>query len=364
MIKKNKWNLLLSSIVILLPAVFGLFLWNKLPEEMTTHWGIDGNANGWMNKGATIFVLPLILLAVHWLCVLVSAKLPGGEEQNPKLMGIMLWIIPIISLAANGTIYAVTFGKEIDPVFFVFPLIGILFIVIGNYMPKSKRNFTMGIKIKWALQNEENWYATHRFSGKIYVAGGFFLLACMFLPTAAALWAGGIALVALVLIPVIYSYAYYKKQVKAGTYKADPLPNLNTKAVKIITLVTVPIILVLVAVLMFTGKVEVSYAETGFAIEASFWSDLTVEYDAITDIQYREEGVPGSRANGVGSARLLVGLFQNEEFGNYTRYTYTGSKPCVVLNVEGKILVINGTDEAATKEIYETIQGKLIQEQN
>lgn len=359
MIKKNKWKLLFSSLVILLPIVFGLIFWNDLPEELTTHWGTDGQANGWMTKGATIFILPLILLAFHWFCFLASIKLPGGNDQNPKLLGIVLWIIPIISLTANGTIYAVAFGKEINPVFFVFPLLGILFIVIGNYLPKCKRNIAAGIKIKWTLQNEENWYATHRFGGKVYVIGGFFLLACMFLPTAAALLAGGIALVALVFVPVIYSYAYYKKQVKADNYVVDPIPGLNTKAAKIISLVMVPIILVLVAVLMFTGNVEVNYQETSFTIEASYWSDLTVAYDAITSIEYREEGVPGSRANGVGSARLLVGMFQNEEFGNYTRYTYTQTTPCVMLEAEEKILVINGIDETATKAIYETLQAKI-----
>ena len=357
MIKKNKWHLLFSSIVILLPIVFGLIFWNNLPEELTTHWGADGQADGWMTKGASIFILPLILLAFHWLCVLASAKIPGGEDQHPKMMGIVLWLIPIISLVSNGTIYAVAFGKQINPVFLTFPLIGILFIAIGNYLPKCKRNFAAGIKVKWTLENEENWYATHRFGGKVYVIGGFFLLLCMFLPTVAALCVGGIALLAMIIGPVVYSYTYYKKQVQAGNYTADPLP-IN-KSVKIIALVTIPLILIFVAVIMFTGNVKVVYEETSFTIAASYWSDLRVEYDAITDLQYREEGVTGSRTNGVGSARLLVGLFQNEEFGNYTRYTYTQTEPCIVLEVEGKILVINGIDEAATKIIYETLQAKI-----
>lgn len=359
MIKKNKWNLLFSSIVILLPIVFGLIFWNSLPEELTTHWGINGEANGWMNKSATIFILPVIMLAIHWLCVLLSAKLPGGEEQNPKLFAIVLWIIPLISLVANGTIYAVSFGKEIDPVFLIFPLLGILFVAIGNYLPKCKRNFTAGIKVKWALQNEENWYATHRFGGKVYVVGGFFLLLCMFLPTAFALWAGGLSLITLIVIPVIYSYLYHKNQVKAGTYTVNPVAIPGAKAAKIISLITVPLVLIFAAVVMFTGNVEVNYEETSFTIEASFWADLTVEYDAITAIEYQEAGVPGTRTNGVGSARLLVGLFQNEELGAYTRYTYTGEGPCVVLNVDDKILVINGSDAAATKEIYETLQAKI-----
>ena len=357
MFKKNKWHLLLSSIVILLPIAFGFIFWDSLPEELTTHWGLDGTADGWMTKGATVCILPLILLAFHWLCFWASTKLPGTENQNPKILSMVLWIIPIVSLAANGTIYAVAFGKEINPIFFVFPLLGIMAIVIGNYLPKCKRSITTGIKVSWALQNEENWYATHRFGGKVYVIVGFVLLACMFLPTVAALCVGGVALLAMVIVPVVYSYRYYKKQVQAGTYTAEPIP--QSKSAKWITLITLPLVLVLVVVIMFTGDVNVSYEETAFTIEASFWSDLTVEYDAITDLQYQEEGVPGTRANGVGSARLLVGMFQNDEFGNYTRYTYTQTNPCIVLEVEGKILVINGIDEAATKVIYETLQSKI-----
>ena len=357
MFKKNKWNLLFSSIVILLPILFGIIFWDSLPEELTTHWGADGQANGWMTKGATIFILPLILLAFHWLCFLASTKLPGTENQNPKVLSMVLWIIPVVSLAANGTIYAVAFGKEINPIFFVFPLLGIMAIVIGNYLPKCKRSITTGIKVKWALQNEENWYATHRFGGKVYVVVGFVMLACMFLPTATALCVGGVALLAMVIIPVVYSYSYYKKQVQAGTYTAEPI--LQSKSAKLITLVSLPLVLILIVVIMFTGDVNVSYEETTFTIEASFWSDLTVEYDAITAMDYRESGVPGTRANGIGSARLLVGMFQNEEFGNYTRYTYTQTDPCIVLEVEGKILVINGIDKAATKAIYETLQTKI-----
>lgn len=359
MIKKNKWKLLFSSIVTLFPIVFGLIFWDKLPAEMTTHWGFDGNADGWMNKASTVFLLPVILLAIHWLCVLVSLKLPGGEDQHPKLMGIVLWIIPIVSLFAHGSVYMVAFGIKVQPLYLTNLLIGLLFIVLGNYMPKAKRNPAMGIKVKWALENEENWYATHRFGGKVYVIGGFLLLVGIFLPIPAGLWVSGGILLALILIPTVYSYQYYKKQVKAGTYTANPVVIPNSKVAKRITLVMVPLILALVAVLMFSGNVEVSYQETSFTVDSSFWSALTVEYESITNIEYRGEGVPGTRTNGIGSARLLAGLFQNEEFGLYTRYTYTGSDPCVVLHVGDKILVIGSTDAAATKAIYETIQAKI-----
>ena len=360
MIKKNKWKLLVSSLVILLPIVFGLLYWNHLPQEMSTHWGLDGNADGWTNKAFAVFLLPVILLAVHLLCVFLSAKIPGSKDQNPKLLGIVLWTIPITSLFTNGIVYAVAFGIDIQPTFLVNLLLGILFIAIGNYLPKCKRSPAIGIKIKWALQNEENWYATHRFGGKVYVAGGFFLLACMFLPTPAALWVSGAALMALIALPVIYSYWYHKKQVKAGTAVITPIPgSMPMKKAVIISLVIVAVLLISLIPLMFTGDIAVEWGENSFTIEASFYPDLTVDYDAVTSIEYRENGVAGTRTHGFGSARLLAGIFHNEEFGSYTRYTYTGNKPCVVLNVGDKVLVIGGSDAAATRAIYQTINAKI-----
>ncbi len=68
MIKKNIWRLLISSVIILLPIVAGLLLWNSLPERIATHWGADGKADGWSGKTFTVFALPLIMLALHCVC--------------------------------------------------------------------------------------------------------------------------------------------------------------------------------------------------------------------------------------------------------------------------------------------------------
>ena len=72
-IRKNKWQLLLSSLIILLPVMAGFLLWKVLPEQMVVHWGIDGKADNWMTKGLAIFVTPLILLAIQWICVILTA---------------------------------------------------------------------------------------------------------------------------------------------------------------------------------------------------------------------------------------------------------------------------------------------------
>ena len=91
---------------------------------------------------------------------------------------------------------------------------GITFIIIGNLLPKIKPNRTLGIKLPWTLKSEENWFATHRFGGKLWVVGGFGFLAMTFIPSQIASWLLIAVIAVMVLIPVLYSYIYHKKHPK------------------------------------------------------------------------------------------------------------------------------------------------------
>ena len=88
-------------------------------------------------------------------------------------------------------------------------LIGLLFIVIGNYMPKTKQSYTMGIKLPWTLASEENWNRTHRLAGFLWVIGGVYFLAMTFIGW--SLVAFLIPLAVMVLVPAVYSYLLYRK---------------------------------------------------------------------------------------------------------------------------------------------------------
>lgn len=217
MIKNNKWKILISSIIILLPAIFGIVFWNELPEQMITHWGIDGNPDGWSNRYFAVFALPTFILIIHWLCILCTTIDPKNKNQNNKVFSIVIWLTPIVSLTANGAVYAVSFGKEFSPYLITNLLIGVTFVVIGNYLPKCKQNYTIGIRVKWTLESEENWNATHRFGGKLWVIGGLLIMLCMFLPEFGFIWVLFASILVLVLLPVIYSYRYYKKQIRDGS---------------------------------------------------------------------------------------------------------------------------------------------------
>lgn len=212
MIKNNKRKLIISSLLIVLPILVGLIFWNKLPEQMATHWGSDGNADGWSDRAFAVFGLPLFLLAAHWVCMFFTARDPKNKQQNRKVFGMALWICPVTSWFANGIIYAAAFGIEFNIVALTLFLLGAMLVVIGNYLPKCKQNHTIGIKVKWALENEENWNATHRFGGKVWVVGGLLMMACVFLPEAVIPWILIILLPIVVAIPIVFSYAYSKKK--------------------------------------------------------------------------------------------------------------------------------------------------------
>ena len=90
-------------------------------------------------------------------------------------------------------------------------------------------------------------------------------------------------------------------------------------------------------------------------MKASYWPDLTVRYEDISHIELRDSNVPGTRTGGFGGFRLLMGNFRNDEFGAYTRYTYTNIQSCVVLTDRGKTVVLSGEDDAATRALYDTL---------
>ena len=210
-LRENKWKLLLSSLLTLFPILVGLVLWNRLPEQLPTHWNADGEVDQYSSRAFAVFGLPLFLLAIHWLCILVTKSDRGNDNQTKKVLNIAFWICPIISLFGNAAIYGTVLNYEINMTVLPCILLGIMFLVIGNYLPKCKHNYTIGIKIPWTLANEENWNATHRLAGKIWVAAGLLVLLLAFVPNDGKFFLTFIVLMIAVAIPTIYSYIYSLK---------------------------------------------------------------------------------------------------------------------------------------------------------
>ena len=205
MMKANKKTLIITSIVTILPVLIGIICWNRLPEVMATHFGMNNEANGFSSKAFAVFGLPVFLLALLWIGAFVTSHDPKRQNISPKMFSLMLWIAPVISLVAAATIYPVNLGYELDIAFFSELLLGLMFIIIGNYLPKARQNYTIGIKIPWTLANEENWNRTHRLAGYLWMICGILMILISLTRFVPAEWLVGIFLI-MVRVPCIYSF--------------------------------------------------------------------------------------------------------------------------------------------------------------
>lgn len=338
MLREHKGKLIVSSLIILLPMVTNS-LW----------WG-------------TWFWPPLLMLILQWAGVFITFYDQKNRNQSRKAMGLVIWLVPVISLFTGALAATVHMGAQAVSVvtLLTFFSMGLIFVLCGNYMPKFRQNRTIGIKIKWALEDEENWNATHRFSGKVWVIGGLLCMACALIPDPAFAFIPFLLIVVIVaILPCGYSYWFYRQQLKNGVIQKTPLRPRTVVS----TLVIILAIVGFFGWTLFTGSMEIQYGDTSFTMETANWEDLTIAYQDIDTIEYQErdpsEDVSDLRTNGFGNFTMALGSFQNELYGNYTRYTYASCKACVKLVVNGKTVVINGPDEESTKEIYTTLQEKM-----
>ena len=361
MFKKYKKQLIISSIVILLPTVFGLIMWNKLPDTFATHWGVDGQADGFSRKAFAVFFIPALLLVMQLFCVWITDRTNRGNEQSPKVMNLVFCIMPVISLLCNGMFYAIALGKTLNAATFLPILLGLLFAIVGNYMPKCTQNSTVGIKVIWTLNNEENWNATHRFAGKTWVIAGLITVFSALLPVKIGYPIMFISLIGAGAGSTLYSYLYYRKQVKAGTAVAtkDIPVDKRTKMIRRISLVLVIAILIGCGFILFTGSIEYDFREDALVMDATFSAPIQLRYDEIQTIEYREGNVDGVRTAGFGSLRLLLGYFENEEFGTYSRYTYYKNDSCIIVTTTEDTLVFSGVDDAETQDIYQELINRI-----
>ena len=331
---KNKMLIIITSLLTLLPIPVGLLLWNQFPETMAIHWGVTGQADGFASVPTAVFLPPLIMLLTHLFCILVCFLDPGNKNRNQKILHIVLWTVPVICNLSCCGIYALSLGVEFSPVLWTTVPMGLLFALIGNYMPKTRRNSTVGIKVPWTYTSEENWNATHRLAGKLWVIGGIAMALGGFLPHR---WAVAVMLgliLPLTVIPIIYSWRFYEKEKMQGKDITAGYSAIDKKIMKgsgiFLILITAFVLFVL-----FFGDIRYVFNEDHLLVDANMYTDYVLRYDAVEDMEYREDNVPGLRVGGFGSFRLLMGFFDNEELGTYTRYTYYDPDACIVLTVRG-----------------------------
>ena len=358
---KNKKYWLVTSAITLVPILLGLLLWNKLPDRLPTHFGVDGAADGWSGKGFAVFGLPLMMLGFHLVICFATRLDKHNRGHNEKVMNLVGLIFPVMSIVNSVIIYAHAMELELNLSMLLFPMLGLLFIAVGNWLPKIKQNSTLGIKIKWTLYNEENWNKTHRVAGFVWVIGGVIFCLMGFVAEKALLFLLPIQIILLAVVPMVYSWNLARKQKQAGTFTESQV-NKDLKKHPVlmgVTMVLVTAILLGVGYVMFTGDIEYTVTDDKLTIDADFHSDLVVSLETIDSMELCQGRPDGTRTWGFASARLLMGWFESEELGDYTRYTYTGCDSYILLTSGEDILMLGAKTEADTQALYETLTEKL-----
>ena len=210
-IKINKKLILFTSILILLPSLVGCVFWNQLPEEIPTHFNLLGQADGYNHKMSAIFGLPTLMLLMHWLLLFIMIKDPKSSNISSKIQVLIYWIIPFVSCLSMISIYGASLGYSMISGILAQIFMGVIMIVIGNYLPKTRRNYIIGIRLPWTLENDENWSKTHRIAGKIWVLGGLLLFLNAFVQLY-VYWVFFLTLFFVVIIPSVYSYQLSKSE--------------------------------------------------------------------------------------------------------------------------------------------------------
>ena len=209
MIKKHMKTIIITSIITLIPMIVGIILWDKLPAEVPTHFGFNNEPDGYSSKAFAVFGLPLLMLAMHIVCMLATKIDPKMNGINDKVFTLVLYIIPAVSLLICAMIYPVALGKEMRIGLFAMLFMGLLFTVTGNYLPKCKPSYTVGIKLPWTLDDSENWTKTHALAGKLWVAGGLIIITTAFFENPLIFFA---VVLVMVLAPTVYSYLLFKNK--------------------------------------------------------------------------------------------------------------------------------------------------------
>ena len=210
-IKINKKLVLFTSILILLPSLVGCVFWNQLPEEIPTHFNLLGQADGYNHKMFAIFGLPTLMLLMHQLLLFLMIKDPKSSNISSKIQVLIYWIIPFVSCLLMISIFGEYLGYSMMSGLLAQIFMGVVMIVIGNYLPKTHRNYIIGIRLPWTLENDENWRKTHRLAGKIWVLGGLLLFLNSFVQLY-VYWVFFLTLLLVVLMPGVYSYQLSKSE--------------------------------------------------------------------------------------------------------------------------------------------------------
>lgn len=216
--KKNKLELILMAI-ILLSIVGTVFIFKSLPAEIPIHWNIKGEVDDYASKGFVYAtgLMPLVLYAIMKIIPNIDPQKDSYEKHRNAYSATMFSVI-LFLIGIHWMTIGYALGYPLDMIRYIMVALGILFIIIGNYMPQIKFNYFFGIRTPWTLASEKVWKKTHTVGGYLYfIMGTVFILSSFFNNDISFyVSVGSIFLVS--IITIVYSYVLFRSE-KNNNYK-------------------------------------------------------------------------------------------------------------------------------------------------
>jgi uncharacterized membrane protein len=212
--RKNIFITLFVFIIALVPVFYLATVYDSLPETIPTHFGFSGKPDGFGNKNTlwiTASILPVVSIGIYFLLSNLYRIDPKKTAKLAPEIFFKIGMAVVLFFAALGIsiIYASAHGSFSMRLFL--PIMGLFFVYMGNMMHSIKPNYFVGIRLPWTLEDPDNWRATHQLGGKLWFIGGIIItIGTLLLPEKIAMifFLCGTAII--VLIPIIYSYRYFK----------------------------------------------------------------------------------------------------------------------------------------------------------
>lgn len=213
--KRDWW---LPAVNAILVAAAYLIFDSKLPDQVASHFDINGKVNNTMAKG-TFWLFYAGLTILLPVVVAVTRSFDPRRANYEKFLpfiSLMRWTLALFLQVLFISIILHETGSSLSFIHVLQGALGVLWMLIGNRMGQVKSNFFIGIRTPWALSSDANWNRTHRFAARIwFVAGLVMFLLAWFVPVS---WTAPVVIVGTLgsaFAPVVYSYLLYRRGASA-----------------------------------------------------------------------------------------------------------------------------------------------------
>lgn len=203
-------------VIVLLPFLYLAYIWNELPEKVPLHWNFKGEIDRFGEK-TELLLIPILLPLLIYIIFLIVPKIDPKNKiskMGNKYQHIKILLTTFMSILALFIIYSANKQSLTNPNYVVL-LIGILYIIFGNYFKTIKANYFIGIRTPWTLENETVWKETHKLGGKMWFAGGIIVVISSLILNKQPNFILFMIITGIItIIPIAYSYFKFKNLLK------------------------------------------------------------------------------------------------------------------------------------------------------